>query len=354
MDLKRLLDQAQAIASDSSKSKNSGEWLGTVIGEFAMSGRDKLTFIASPSIRYFGPWVEQLIAESTGKEGKGILPVDGETILDSEGYANDRIFVHLRLDGEGAYDESVKALADAGHPVIQFNLDNLYDIGGEIFRWEIATAVAAHRMEINPFDQPNVESAKRRARDMVETYQEKGTLPTPAPTLDLDDIKVYTEFPTNTLDEALKGFFARIKPGKDDALGRSYVAIQAYITPTQESNLALQRLRTTIQKKYRLAVTTGYGPRFLHSTGQLHKGDAGYGLFIQLTADTMEDLAIPDETGSDGSSMTFGVLKNAQALGDRQALLDNGRHVIRFHLGKDVPAGLKNLNDLLQNLPKFE
>ena len=350
MDLNRLLNRAQGMAQNSNKNKDPAEWLGTAVGELAEAGRDKLTLITSPSIRYFGAWVEQLIAESTGKEGKGILPVDGEEIVDPKYYAGDRIFVYMRLEGEDSYDERVKRLAEAGHPVIQLNLGDLYDIGGEFFRWEMATSIAAHRLEINPFDQPDVEAAKNLAREMVTTYHVNGRLPELTPTLESGEINAYAPFETKSLTDAFKRFFALVRPGKDEALGRSYVAIQAYIKPSPETDKALQKLRTTIQKHYRLAVTVGYGPRFLHSTGQLHKGDAGHGLFMQITADMPKDIAIPDDAGNDQSSMTFGVLKNAQALGDRQALLDNGRHVIRFHLENNIAEGLNKLSDLVNKI----
>ena len=347
MDLKLLLNRAQNIAIHSTMNDNTAERLGVTMGELARVGRDKITLITSPSLKYFGAWAEQLIAESTGKEGKGILPIAGETIVKADCYANDRFFVYLRLEGEDKYDESVKTLANYGHPIVQLNLHDKYDIGGEFFLWEMATAIAAHRIRINPFDQPNVESAKNRAREMVASYRSKGTLPELIPSLHFDGIKVYSDCAANSLEETFRNFLSLASPGENTGLGRSYVAIQAYLRPSSETDEALQGLRTTIQTKYRMAVTTGYGPRFLHSTGQLHKGDGGHGLFIQITADMTEDVPIPDEPGSSSSSMTFGILKSAQALGDRQALLDGGRQVIRFHLTENIPSGLKKLNDLL-------
>jgi transaldolase/glucose-6-phosphate isomerase len=207
------------------------------------------------------------------------------------------------------------------------HLNNLYDLGGQFFLWEMATAVASHRLGINPFDQPDVEAAKVLARQMVAGYTEKGTLP-PGESAPLTA-------------EALNEFLAQAQAG------RSYVALQAYVQPTDEITIALQSLRTRLRDATRLATTVGYGPRFLHSTGQLHKGDAGNGLFIQFTADDPRDAPIPDEAGASDSTMTFGVLKAAQALGDRQALLDAGRQVIRFHLGMDVVGGLKQLTGML-------
>jgi hypothetical protein len=297
--------------------------------------------ILSPPIKYFGAWAEQLIAESTGKEGKGILPVDGEELGAPNVYANDRLFVHLRLENGSAQDAKVEALRQAGHPVVQLDLRDLYDLGAEFFRWEMATIVASRRLGINPFDQPNVESAKVLARQMVAAYQKDGKLPEQSPSLRAGDVAVYSDFPVQTLEETLNKFLAPTQSGKN------YVVLQAFVQPAPETDVALQKLRTKIQTRLHLATTVGYGPRFLHSTGQLHKGDAGNGIFIQFTADPKQDAEIPDEAGASKSSMTFGVLKLAQALGDRQALLDTGRHVIRFHLGKDAGDELKQFAEMI-------
>jgi hypothetical protein len=218
-------------------------------------------------------------------------------------------------------------------------LRDLYDLGAEFFRWEMATIIAGRRLGINPFDQPNVESAKVLARQMVAAYQKDGNLPELTPNLQVNGIAVYSDMAAKDLNEALTKFLAQARSG------RSYVALQAYVQPTRETDAALQKLRTTIQTNLRVATTVGYGPRFLHSTGQLHKGDAGNGLFIQFTCDPKQDAEIPDEAGSPNSSMTFGVLKLAQALGDRQALLDAGRRVIRFHLGRNVVHELETLTE---------
>jgi transaldolase/glucose-6-phosphate isomerase len=343
MDLNLLLERAATMACNSEGCNcphggdNSSGQLGAIIGELAVAGRDKVTFVASPPIKYFGAWAEQLIAESTGKEGKGILPVDGEELGAPEVYANDRLFVYLRLEGDTTHDTQVEALRQAGHPVVQLNLRDLYDLGAEFFRWEMATIVAGRRLGINPFDQPNVESAKVLARQMVAAYQKEGKLPEQAPSLRTNGVAVYSNITAKTWHEALNKFLAQANSGRD------YVALQAYIQPTPETDAALQKLRTKIQTGLRLATTIGYGPRFLHSTGQLHKGDAGNGLFIQFTSDPMQDATIPDEAGAPKSSMTFGVLKLAQALGDRQALLDAKRRVIRFHFAKDVVGELQKL-----------
>lgn len=354
MDLKLLLGRASAMAqfskgiAPSQIEGNSPARLGATLGELAVQGRDKVTLIASPPIKYFGAWAEQLIAESTGKEGKGILPVDGEEVGAPSVYGNDRLFVYLRLEGDSTFDQKVETLLEAGHPVVQLDLQDLYDLGGEFFRWEIATIIASRRLEINPFDQPNVESAKILARQMVEAYQKAGKLPEQVPSLQADGVSVYADVSAKNLADALNKFLAEARQGDKNHKSRSYVALQAYVTPIAENDAALQQLRTKIQTRLRVATTVGYGPRFLHSTGQLHKGDAGHGLFMQFTSDAVQDLAIPDEAGLPNSSMTFGVLELAQALGDRQALLDAKRRVIRFHLGKEVEKGLLKLADLIE------
>jgi len=326
---------------------HSGAWLGAIMGELAKAGHDKVTLITSPLIQGFGAWAEQLIAESTGKSGKGILPVDREPIGPPENYANDRLFVYLRLANNNTHDDKVKALQDAGHPVVRFNLKDIYDLGGEFFRWEMAIAIAGRIIGIHPFNQPNVEAAKILARNMIVQYQKKGKLPYVKPTLKEDGITVYSSFKADSVEGALKKFLSLAKKGKNESKGRSYVTLQAYVKPDDETYEAMQKFRKKIQSEYRLATTSGFGPRFLHSTGQLHKGDAGNGLFIQVTSEMPEDAPIPDEAGEKASSMSFGVLKNAQALGDRQALLDNKRNVITFHLGEDVAGDIERLTKSL-------
>ena len=324
--LGRALAASSGCESCVASGDNPGARLGAILGELAKAGRDKATFVLSPAIASFGDWMEQLIAESTGKEGKGILPVVGEPLGPPEVYGNDRLFVHIRLEDDETHDAAMATLEAAGHPLVRLNLHDRYDLGGQFFLWEMATAVAGHRLDINPFDQPNVEAAKVLARKMVAEYMEKGTLP-------------HSESVLLTA-QALNEFLAQAQPG-------DYVALQAYVQPTVETDAALAALRLRLRDRYRLATTVGYGPRFLHSTGQLHKGDAGRGLFIQFTADDPQDVSIPDEAGSPDSTMIFGVLKAAQVMGDRQALLEAGRRVISFHLGNDVVGGLKKLAEML-------
>ncbi|MBV7340148.1 glucose-6-phosphate isomerase [Chloroflexi bacterium TSY] len=328
VDLALLLERAQTAACNAESCNcpvggdNEGARLGTIMGELAKSGRDKVTIVASPAIESFGDWVEQLIAESTGKEGKGILPVVGESLAAPAAYGDDRLFIHLRLDEDSTHDAALAALVEAGHPVVTLALKNKYDLGAQFFLWEMATVVAGARIDIQPFDQPNVEAAKVLARQMVAEYMEKGQLPA-------------GETAPLTAD-ALSAFLQQTNPG-------DYISIHAYVQPTAATDAALTVLRTLLRDRLQLATTVGYGPRFLHSTGQLHKGDGGNGLFIQFTSDPIQDVDIPDEAGAPASSMSFGVLKNAQALGDAQALTNVDRRVIRFHLGNDVANGIKTL-----------
>ncbi len=352
MDLERLLDRAQAMAcgceSCVGAHENPGAWFGAVLGELARAGRDKLTICASGPLESFGDWVEQLIAESTGKEGRGVLPVVGEELGTASAYGADRLFVHLRLDGDDALDSRLKQLAEAGHPVVTFHLHDLYDLGGQIFLWELATAIAGYRLGINPFDQPNVESAKVRAREMVAAYQENGRLPEIKIALSEDDLDFSGDIKASNPEIALLEFLKQADPGDPKTgAGRSYVTLQAYLPPDEEATGVLQTLRHRIRDYTRLATTVGYGPRFLHSTGQLHKGDAGHGLFIQFTTMPERDIPIPNEAGRPDSDITFGVLIEAQALGDRQALLDAGRRVARFRLRGSITGLISRLAEAL-------
>ena len=331
VDVPRLLERAAVAASNATLSHcdaiadNHAAVLGTILGRLALSGRDKVTFITSPTLASFGDWVEQLIAESTGKEGRGIVPIVGEPPAPLESYGADRLFVHLRLEGDATNDAFVTALAAAGHPVIALRLADLYDIGGQFFLWELATAVASYFLGINPFDQPNVEAAKIKAREIVAEYARTGSLPA--------------------------GEFAALEPGAlgtflKEAKPGDYIAIQAYIPATPAADAALQALRQAIHLRTGLATTVGYGPRFLHSTGQLHKGDGGQGVFIQLVSDAVEDVGIPDEAGQPAAAMGFNVLKKAQALGDARALRAAHRRLIAFEVGTHPVAAIEQLANL--------
>ena len=329
VDLATLLNRAQREVCNCEfcncpvDGDNRGAQLGAILGELAKAGRDKLTFITSPTLASFGDWVEQLIAESTGKQGTGILPVVGEPVGAPGVYGKDRLFVYLRLAGDATHDADVVDLMAAGHPLVRLDLDDVYDVGGQFMLWEMATAIAGYRLGINPFDQPNVEAAKILSRQMVAAYAAHGALP------------VNESAPLSA--DTLSTFLAQAQFG-------DYITVQAYVQPTAETDAALLALRTRLRDTTRMATTVGYGPRFLHSTGQLHKGDAGNGLFIQLTADAARDAAIPDEASETASSMTFGVLKMAQAMGDKEALQNSGRHAIRLHLGQDAVKALVELD----------
>ena len=313
--------------------------LGAFMGAGANQGRDKLTLLLSPPLAPVGAWIEQLIAESTGKEGKGILPIDMEPVLEATDYSCDRLFVYLRMDD--TLDEHAASLVSAGQPLLQISLDELNDLGTAFYYWEFATALAGHLMGIHPFDQPDVEAAKVLARDMVQTYQEQGALPVEEPIASAGPLTAYGTDSASSPIEALKNLLQR------GGSTESYVALQAYLPPNPAIDALLTELRATINQHSGLATTLGYGPRFLHSTGQLHKGDAGRGLFLQLTADIGEDLDIPDEPLTDTSSLTFGILITAQAHGDANALRAANRRLLRMHLGEDAESGLRSLIDLL-------
>lgn len=324
VDVPLFLERAEAMIGLNrlATALNPGLRLGAALGVLAQAGRDKVTFFVSPELANFGDWIEQLIAESTGKNGKGILPVVGEPAGPVAVYGEDRVFVYLQLGRDHSYDETMRQLAQANHPTITLHLQDRYDLGGQIFLWEMATAIAGHILDIHPFDQPNVESAKGQARKMVEAYQETGQLP---------EDKV-----SEPDAAALHSFIAQAQPG-------DYIALQAYVPPTPEMDAALETLRVSLRAQTQCATTVGYGPRFLHSTGQLHKGDRGNGLFIQFVNDATQDVPIPDQAGQPGSSMTFGVLKLAQALGDAAALRSENRRLIRFHLSGNLAEQVQNL-----------
>ncbi|HSV31385.1 MAG TPA: hypothetical protein VLH40_05105 [Atribacteraceae bacterium] len=340
MDLDRLLARAEREMERSGINipvmDNPGLVLGAAIGECARQGRDKLTFFIAPALRSFGDWVEQLIAESTGKYGKGILPVVGERPGAVAVYGTDRLFVFLE-DGETEFLPGfADAVAQAGHPVIRFSVDDHYGLGSQLYRWELATAVAGSLLKINPFDQPDVETAKRLARRMVSEYLEKGAFPAESPMLTEGPVDVYGEVSGVSLGEVLREFIGR----KND---KGYISLQAYVDTRPSINCLLDELRTLVRDRTGLATTLGYGPRFLHSTGQLHKGDAGNGLFIQITARDRKDCLIPNHPGGSVSSMSFGILKAAQARGDREALQERKRRVVRFHFNGSAEDGLRHL-----------
>ena len=342
--INRAIDTAEGcMKTDISRGgKDTGVILGAIMGALAKEGRNKLTLIVSQQIESLGHWVEQLIAESTGKEGRGILPVIGEPLGGPESYGADRLFVCLCLKWDRYCDnEKIRLLENTGHPVVYLYMENIYDIGGQFFLWELAAALAGYFLKINPFDQPDVEASKLSAKRMLEEYRKKGKIPFEEPLLVSQGMRIYGTIEGETIEEAFTAFLNQSGPG-------DYVALQAYVEQKSEIDEALSRLGKSIRDRYRIATTFGYGPRFLHSTGQLHKGDAGKGLFVQLTAENVNDIPIPDEAGSATSSTTFAVLKAAQAMGDREALLGKGRRVLRLHFEEDIVKGLGALSDAVR------
>ncbi|HEU4596685.1 MAG TPA: bifunctional transaldolase/phosoglucose isomerase [Pyrinomonadaceae bacterium] len=345
LDIKKLLDRAERVMHACSQvvpaADNPGARLGAILGECAKAGRDKLTIVADPKIGSFGLWVEQLIAESTGKEGKGIVPVAGEPLGPPSVYGDDRLFVSIaagRLDSET--ESKLKALEAAGHPVVYRTLTDAYDLGEEFFLWEIATAFAGWRLGINPFDQPNVQESKDATKELLEAFKRDGKLQEQMALVSEGGLTIYADdatraaLPVGSLLEALKAHLARAGEG-------DYIALLNYFEETPENERAVQQLRTHLRDATRCATTTGYGPRFLHSTGQLHKGGADNGVFMQLTAADASDLEIPREP------YTFSTLKQAQALGDFRSLSTRGRRAVRIDLGADVTAGLKRLLEIV-------
>jgi hypothetical protein len=309
-----------------------------LLGECANAGRDKLTLVIDPSLETLGLWIEQLIAESTGKEGKGILPVNGESLGRPEVYGDDRVFVSISLgDISDQTKTKLDALAAAGHPVVYRKLADIYDLGAEFFEWEFATACAGWRIGINPFDQPNVQEAKDATKELLSSFERRGRLE-PRTELATDDlITIYgvEESEERPVNDVLRAHLATIKPG-------DYIAFLNYIEETPEIDRQFQALRTELRDATKCAVTIGYGPRFLHSTGQLHKGGPDTGVFFQIIANDEVDLAVP------GEPYTFSILKQAQAQGDFRALAKRGRRVIGIDLGNDTLRGLEQLNHRLR------
>ncbi len=343
LDVLRLVDRAEAMARACASGvpayENPGVWLGAILGALAKAGRDKVTYLCSPEIASFGYWAEQLIAESTGKDGTGILPVEGEAVGALDVYGNDRVFVQLRLDGsaDGSLDEQARQLEQNGHPVVTIRLHDRYDLGAEFFRWEFATAVAGAVLGVNPFDQPNVQESKENTRRLLEEFRNVGKLPEGMAIFATEAIRLYGDTASATairgaksLRDALSAHLKRIKAG-------DYVGLTAYLQASAPNTAALDEIRLAIRDRFRVATTLGYGPRFLHSTGQLHKGGGDNGVYVQITADDPVDLAIP------GEPYTFSILKAAQALGDLESLQRRKRRALRLHIAGPIEAGLKDV-----------
>jgi transaldolase/glucose-6-phosphate isomerase len=346
--LKKTEEMVTACGAQAAADVNPGVLLGTILGVAANQGRDKLTIITSPGISDLGAWLEQLVAESTGKIGKGIIPVDREALAKPATYGNDRVFAYLRLQTKPnkAQDAAVEALEKAGHPVVRISLPNVYNLGQEFFRWEIATAVAGAIIGINAFNQPDVEASKIETKKLTSEYEATGKLPPEAPFFEGSGIKLYADEKNTaalkggaTLTSVLQTHLQRIKPG-------DYFAVLGYITMNDAHERALQKNRHAVREKKKVATVLGFGPRFLHSTGQAYKGGPNSGVFLQITCDDAVDLPVP------GQKYTFGVVKAAQARGDFAVLAERGRRALRVHLGKNVTKDLAKLGAALQQALK--
>jgi hypothetical protein len=301
----------------------------------------------SPELAPFGAWIEQLIAESTGKKGKGILPVREAQADEKVMAGTDRIFVYCQSKADKEADSVVDKLLAANKPFVRIVLKDAYDLGGEFFRWEIATAIAGHILNINPFDQPNVESAKVQARQMVDRFKKEGQLPVADRTVETDGFKLSGSAVTGFSMDEIKTYFKSLKDKANADIDIGYIAIQAYMMPSADHDKQLMNFRKWLQSGTKKVVTVGYGPRFLHSTGQLHKGDNGKGFFIQILSKPSADCPIPDKAGMAPSSITFGILIRAQAFGDRQALIDAHRALVTIDLGQPVSGGLKKFRKMV-------
>ena len=335
MDVSKLLDHASWVASESNANQPLGRIpgfvLGTIIGEAALHGRDKLSIIADPEVAPLGAWLEQLIAESTGKQGEGVLPVNGEIIANSKMYGTDRLFVYIRRSGK--YDAKVKSLRKAGNLVIKQDFTEDYDLGAEFYMWELAVAMACSILGVNAFDQPDVQDSKNRTVAKISYYLEHHGFNENQPIYEDHGISLYG----NLLDG--KGVVGLVGKFLDSGKPGDYVAINAYLDRDKKNNANLQALRSWIMAKTKLATTLGFGPRFQHSTGQLHKGGKNNGIFLVVTADPLKDAQIPEE------GLSFGVLEHGQFLGDMEALHARGRRVLRIHLSN--PEYLKSLVEKL-------
>jgi transaldolase/glucose-6-phosphate isomerase len=346
--LARAAEMVRACGPDVALEENPGAVLGIILGAAANAGRDKVTIVTSPGISDLGAWLEQLLAESTGKVGKGIIPVDRETLGGPEVYGNDRVFAYVRLEtgADPNQEAKVATLERAGHPVVRITMPDIYDLGAEFFRWEIATAVAGSIIGINAFNQPDVEASKLETRKLTSEYEKTGSLPAEKPVLEDSAVKLFTDEknaaelgkavgPDKSLAGYLKAHLSRIRAG-------DYFAVLGYIQMNAEHKHSLQQLRHAVRDQKHVATCLGFGPRFLHSTGQAYKGGPNSGVFLQITCDDSVELPVP------GQKYTFGVVKAAQARGDFQVLAERGRRALRVHLGKDLKAGLATLQSAVQ------
>ena len=343
LDMDRFLGNAQAMAracQNPSAADNPGVLLGAILGVGGNNGHDKITIVASPAIHDLGAWLEQLLAESTGKIGKGLIPVDREALGAPGVYGSDRVFAYVRLEGavDDGQEDALDTLEKAGHIVVRMTMPSTYDLGAEFFRWEIATAVAGTLLGINTFDQPDVEASKIATKKLTTEYEATGSLPAEKPVFEQDGIKL---FPAGTLVPAEQSLDGYLKAHLDRLHAGDYFGLLAYIQMTAEHDETLQKIRMAIRDTRKVATCLGFGPRFLHSTGQAYKGGPNSGVFLQLTCDDAVDLAVP------GQKFTFGIVKAAQARGDFEVLAERHRRALRVHLPADLKAGLKLLSDAL-------
>lgn len=345
--LERTAEMVKACGAGVAVKNNPAAILGAVLGTAHKHGRDKLTIISSPGIHDLGAWLEQLVAESTGKNGHGLIPVDREALAAADAYGNDRVFVYLRLESgaDARQDQGLAELEQAGQPVLVISVTDVYDLGKEFFRWEFATAVAGSIIGINPFDQPDVEASKIETRKLTDEYERSGALPPETPFYDGDGIKLFAddknaaELKSAATVASLRGY---LKAHLDRLKPSDYFATLAYIEMNDEHEQLLQTPRHAIRDAKHVATCLGFGPRFLHSTGQAYKGGPDRGVFLQITCDDAQDLAVPHQ------KYTFGVVKSAQARGDFEVLAERGRRALRVHLGADVSEGLLKLGVEIQ------
>jgi RpiB/LacA/LacB family sugar-phosphate isomerase len=345
VDIKILLERANGMVETCGNEVgvrgNPAVQLGAVLAGLARAGRDKATLVFSEKIRSLGPWIEQLLAESLGKDGTGIVPVVDEPLGAPTVYGDDRVFVALVLEGDDSHDAGLAKLADAGHPVLRLGLRDPMDLGAEFFRWELAAATAGAVLGVNPFDEPDVARAKENSATLLAEWRRSHRLPEWPSDVEEDGIVLMTKSnkKPSSVSRGLAAHLAMAAPG-------DYLALQAYLAPTAEASRVLQEIRVALRDRLRIATTVGWGPRYLHSTGQMHKGGPTSGLFVQITGDDREDLAIP------GAGYGFSTLKAAQALGDLQSLRDGARRVIRLHLNGKQSQGLQQLLQMVQGLTK--
>jgi transaldolase/glucose-6-phosphate isomerase len=343
VDAHALLDRADrmahACASSVEASANPGLVLGAAIGTCANAGIDKLTLVTSPAVHDLGAWLEQLVAESTGKQGVGVIPVDREPVGPPSVYGDDRLFVYIRYAPapDAQQDAAIDELEAAGRPIVRIELSDLYDVGGEVFRWEFATAVAGAVIGINPFDQPDVEASKVATRALTSAYESNGSLPAETPIFENEHFALYTDEHNAAALGTHESFGDYLAAHLDRIGDGDYIALLAYVEMTEEHESRLTEMRLSLRYRTHAATCVGFGPRFLHSTGQAYKGGPNSGVFLQITCDDPADVSVP------GQSYTFGVVKAAQARGDFEVLAERGRRALRIHLRGDVTAGLEEL-----------